>query len=451
MMKRVLSFAAAILMMVSCALPCYASTDAQKNAAKSVARVVGVAGDQMVALSGIAVGNGGSGAQYFVTSSAVVENAEHIYIVLDSVDGSSDNAANYVKAAVIYTDSTYHFSILKTSISLGRFNPVSFGDAHQAETGQKVAIAGYIDSDRASKLENVQLTDTTIRDTNNSDYGHHGFLIADDINVGFLGGPMLDENGVCLGLTSVGQNSRGEAAALVVYAGQITSALDQYSIEYQTGSGGLSPWIWAVLGVVVLGVVLFVVFKSKKTPANGMAGAYPPQNTMPAGAPAGSATIPLNPSGIGAPPVERTAPMQPPAPAQSPMPPFADKAAPLDPIAWSAPAQGVPATGEIPYITGVKGIYQGNSFPVRDSVLVGRDEKRCQLIYPQGTPGVSSVHCELKNIGGALQIIDRGSAYGTFLSSGERLPANLPRMLQIGDVFYLATPSQTFQVTGGPR
>ena len=70
---------------------------------------------------------------------------------------------------------------------------------------------------------------------------------------------------------------------------------------------------------------------------------------------------------------------------------------------------------------------------------------RCQVVCPEGTPGVSSLHCELRRQGGQLYLTDLGSTYGTY-RNGVPVYRNQPVALNAGDRFYLGDPINAFQV-----
>lgn len=99
-----------------------------------------------------------------------------------------------------------------------------------------------------------------------------------------------------------------------------------------------------------------------------------------------------------------------------------------------------------PKIIGMQGIFANNSFTVTGYMVIGRSRARCHLLFPENTPGVSKVHCELRIMNGALYITDRGSSYGTFVGGGMRLAPNRPYQLRDGEVFYLAAPQHSFFV-----
>ena len=72
-------------------------------------------------------------------------------------------------------------------------------------------------------------------------------------------------------------------------------------------------------------------------------------------------------------------------------------------------------------------------------ILIGRDPGACQLVYQQGTPGVSGRHCMVAYdaASGDFIVTDLNSSYGTYLMSGQRLTPNTPCHLRAGDSFYV--------------
>lgn len=76
-------------------------------------------------------------------------------------------------------------------------------------------------------------------------------------------------------------------------------------------------------------------------------------------------------------------------------------------------------------LVGVSGPLEDSSFSLKagETVFIGRDESRCQVLFAQGTPGVSSIHCKISFDGEAAAITDLGSSYGTFVD-GKKLEPN---------------------------
>jgi len=105
------------------------------------------------------------------------------------------------------------------------------------------------------------------------------------------------------------------------------------------------------------------------------------------------------------------------------------------------PVAQIPAQG----IIGTGGEFLHNRIPVPDRIRIGRDPRQCQLIFGKMAAGISSLHCEVVNRGGTMQLIDRGSKYGTIVRSN-KLEANVPVDLRPGDDFYLGSKRNSFRV-----
>ena len=95
----------------------------------------------------------------------------------------------------------------------------------------------------------------------------------------------------------------------------------------------------------------------------------------------------------------------------------------------------------------VKGAFAGKRFSIDGTVRIGRDPARNDLVYPENTQGISSVHCVLILNNGTLTLQDLGSTYGTFVNGGQRLAANRPVELKVGDHFYLGSNREEFVIT----
>lgn len=92
-----------------------------------------------------------------------------------------------------------------------------------------------------------------------------------------------------------------------------------------------------------------------------------------------------------------------------------------------------------PTLTGVSGIYAGQSFSVDQDIIMGRDPACCNVIFPTGAAGISKVHCQIcLNINGYRAIIDCGSSFGTFLNGVELYPGS-PAILQSGSEIRLGS------------
>lgn len=113
---------------------------------------------------------------------------------------------------------------------------------------------------------------------------------------------------------------------------------------------------------------------------------------------------------------------------------------------------GVPASGPAPAqelrVQGQSGAFAGRRFAINGQVRIGRDPGGNDLVYPDGTPGISGRHCVVTLSGGQVTLTDLGSSYGTFLSGGRKLAPNQPMPLRMGDRFYLGSEKESFVITG---
>ena len=78
-------------------------------------------------------------------------------------------------------------------------------------------------------------------------------------------------------------------------------------------------------------------------------------------------------------------------------------------------------------------------------VQIGRDPATCRLVYQNGTPGVSSRHCQVyfDEQEQLFVVTDLNSTYGTFLASGQRIAPNTPVKLPPNSSIYLGETDNT--------
>jgi pSer/pThr/pTyr-binding forkhead associated (FHA) protein len=83
-----------------------------------------------------------------------------------------------------------------------------------------------------------------------------------------------------------------------------------------------------------------------------------------------------------------------------------------------------------------------------DPITIGRDPKQCQLVFPGDVASVGRLHCVVRfdKTRGAFILEDRNSTNGTFLGNGMRLSPGTAYQIAHGGKFYLADPSNMFQV-----
>lgn len=94
----------------------------------------------------------------------------------------------------------------------------------------------------------------------------------------------------------------------------------------------------------------------------------------------------------------------------------------------------------------IGGALQGMTFPISSRVVIGRDPKRCSIIYPKDAKGISGVHCAAEpTADGQIILIDLGSTYGT-MAGGQQLTVGKGVTLHPGDAFTLGGKENVFEV-----
>lgn len=116
------------------------------------------------------------------------------------------------------------------------------------------------------------------------------------------------------------------------------------------------------------------------------------------------------------------------------------------PAAYQAPLVTVPVYQGAVSVTCLSGPLKGRVYALGPNGLLFGQSPECGVCFPAGTPGVSRRHCMLRQNGSQVVLTDLGSSYGTFLSSGTKLPPQYPTQVGSGSRFYLATTACMFQV-----
>jgi hypothetical protein len=101
-----------------------------------------------------------------------------------------------------------------------------------------------------------------------------------------------------------------------------------------------------------------------------------------------------------------------------------------------------------PVLKGVAGTFAGQILEfVENQIVIGRDPRLSQLIYPPQKEEISRKHCTIRfdSLTQKFVLVDT-SSNGTFLSSKQKLEPGEPYYLNAGDRFYLADPNEVFEV-----
>ena len=111
--------------------------------------------------------------------------------------------------------------------------------------------------------------------------------------------------------------------------------------------------------------------------------------------------------------------------------------------------ESLPPVGKRPVLIGVSGTFAGNEVSLGiDTIAIGRDPKRCQLVFPRDADDVGRLHCVVRfdQASGVFILEDRNSTNGTFLGNGVRLAPGRACQIAHGGKFYLANQRNMFEV-----
>lgn len=439
-MKRKFTALLLVLMLTLTLLPLFGASAAGNqqvlDARKSVVRIYtgsSYVGEEYIG-SGICVGTTGNPIEYVVTNRHVILDSDGnmcdmIYVVLDSLQ----NFESVIPATVSYFDVSIDFCILKVETPITSREPITMLSAETVEPTQSVFALGFpgvaddlndIGYVLPSRIDDVTVTTGTVTKNHASSDGADFIQIDATINGGNSGGALVTEAGYCVGINSF-TATRGQTTNGAIYIDYVFSALDGLEADYMLADEkapsspvvpseppGSEPQqglnsrtlLYLLIGAVALAVIVVVVIlvvssgKKKRTAQ-----------------PAQAASAPVVPAAPAAQPVSHT-------------------------VAVNTPS----SQGAAFSLVGAS--FAGSVFPVKESVVIGRNAASCNIVYPEGTPGVSSVHCRVALVGGVLNLYDLKSSYGTFLESGVKLEPNRAYPLHEGDSFYLAKRENTFTV-----
>ena len=253
---------------------------------------------------------------------------------------------------------------------------------------------GSYGSSLVADVDDVTVTSGVVsRFSEGSSLGNTRLIQHDaQINHGNSGGPLIDESGAVIGINTYGiggDASTGDVNSYYsVRISYVRDKLDELGISYDVAGGG-SAWVFVVIGlVIVLAAAAFVLWKK------GLIRFALPKLPKRKG----------KASGMG-----------------------------LDELR----------------IQCVSGAFAGKRFALSPQVRMGRDPTKNDLVFPDGTQGVSGVHCVLiyDSTAGSLYIKDLGSTFGTFVNGGKRLAPSQAMPLNVGDRVSLGSERESFMVT----
>lgn len=365
--------------------------------------------------SGFAIGKQGEPINYIITNYHVVaDNPEGVGILI--------GRSNILPLEVIFSDPVIDYVILKASTPIHNRKPLALQTSENVKDGQAVYALGFPgDSLNFTDYLEANPDDVTAFNGNISKFttlnGVKFYQHSVPISPGSSGGPLLDATGSVIGINTLGFTDSAVKGS--IYIDELLPGLDTLGIEYEVYSEPeIIPeeepqqeslfgkaWFIILLIVVVLagaGVAVMLVLNSKKKKVPTAKASANGQKT--------------------------------------------------DATQASPKTQVSPQNAAKPELFCIAGQFAGRFFSLAEGRLnIGRDPKRCNIIFNENTPGISGKHCEVyyDRSTGKFNLTDSGSTYGTFLSSGDKLTSAQVYSLNAGDRFYLGNKDILFEVRMG--
>ena len=347
--------------------------------------------------TGFFVGEEGQNPEYIITNCHVIEDyilagealgGGELYVMFDENDQQ--------EAYLVVYDAAKDVAVLKLAEPTDKRVPLRLRAPEEDSLGSEVYAVGYpLAADvtvqavtSASQGDATVTTGSIGRFLTESGTGRELIQTDAALSGGNSGGPLIDGDGAVIGISTAG-SKLDQNLFYAVSSSEVKFLLDRNNIPYSLYEAeGIPAALYAGAGaavIVVIVVLVVVMGKKKKAPAAPEAPASPVQ--------------------------EETADK---------------KGSPV--LRSMAPQHG-----------GM--VVQLHHQPVQ----IGRDPATCRLVFQDGTPGVSSRHCQVyfDEQEQMFIVTDLNSTYGTFLMNGQRIAPNTPVKLPPNSSIYLGEADNT--------
>lgn len=398
-MKRAKKFLVLLIVLAvsfTSSVPAFADFD--RSALEGVAFIFSGAPDRSGSMSysvgtGFFVGTKGEKAQYIVTNCHVVED----FILAGRALGGGElhiffSKDDFEEAYLVDYDYEKDIALLRLADPTDKRSPLPLRVPNDGMLSSTVYAIGYPFAAEVavSAVNSFDKNDATVttgsitRFLTESGTGRKLIQTDASLSGGNSGGPLTDSTGSVIGINTLGTGLDSNLFYAVSCA-ELIPLLDRNSISYSTYEAKKSlpiiPIVCGAAAVAAIVVVALVMGKKKKA------------------APAGGGK-----------------------------------------------ASGGAKQGTTPVLKSIAPQHNGMTVQLHGQpVQVGRDASTCRLVYQDGTPGVSSHHCQVyfdaqKKV---FVVTDLGSTYGTFLADGRRIDANIACEVMPNSAIYLGETGNT--------
>ena len=344
--------------------------------------------------TGFFVGTPGEDPEYIVTNCHVVEEfilagkalgGGELHVLFDQNDEAEAYLVDY--------DAEKDIAVLRLEEPTGKRVPLQMREPEDDMLGDEVYAVGYpLAADLTVQAVNsFSVSDATVtagsigRFLTESGTGRRLIQTDTAMSGGNSGGPLIDGDGAVLGINTAVSNL-DQNLFYAVSVGEVLPMLDRNNIPYSMYEGGASGNTMLYVGIAAVVVVVVIAVIVVMT-----------RKKKPA-----------------------------PAPAE-------EKKSAGSPVIRSLSPQHGGLVVQLHH---------------QQPVQIGRDSATCRLVYQDGTPGVSSHHCQVyyDEHEGVFVVTDLNSTYGTFLAGGQRLQPQTPVKLPPKSSFYLGEPDNAVYV-----
>lgn len=409
--------------------------------------------------TGFAVGKEGEPVSYIVTNNHVIEDRtsdSDVYVTVTDINGG-------MNAEIVYTNAEIDYAILKLETPMTERKPIALrspDNIHKAQDVYCIGFPGVSDAhneDRnfPSRIEDLTITKGSVSNPKYNLEGTQSILSDAQANPGNSGGPMVDEKGCAIGITTslITAENATSWMTVAVSMDYIMERLDVLGIDYinadddnvnegESGEGDAEPGAeapeteeseteesetekseteepapkaklrinskiiiitaCALVVAVAAAVIIVLAIKGKRAPKKDNFGSAGSVNFGGAGSANFGGSASANFGGASVPAGRLTA------------------------ECVRGPIPGQRVSGNI--------------------IRIGRSAD-CNLSFPPDTHGVSRRHCEVALCDKGIIVRDLGSSYGTILPNKQKLTAGGSALVQSGDIIFLGSEKTAVRVS----